>query len=252
MTRANDSFRKKRAEKITSLVGPLSKEFSSIDLTPLTNAAKKCYNPPKKMGDNYWKEEVLKLNLGTLNNLSNVRPKEANLNSIDLEFNFIGFGKCEDDSQKIDPFIHAELTINIKGKDMEDNNLISSWHFDRHISESGDNEPLSPHPQYHFQHGGRSIQNLDDNDKYDFGSSLYLESPRLFHPPLNLILSLNFLIAQFYSQKWKRLKVDKDYRRIVNEEQKRYWRPYFSKLSSYLEDPKFNKEAEKLMPILIR
>jgi hypothetical protein len=252
MSTDNDSYRKKRAVRIASIIPPLREQFKDVNLAPLHAASQKCFNPPKEFGDDYWQEEVLKLNLGTLRNLNNVRPKNTNLNSVSLEFTYQAYGECGEASNDIDPFIHAEQTINIIGRDKDNNKLICAWHFDRHISEEDDNEPLSPHPQYHFQHGGKSIERLDDDENYDFGSSLFLEPPRFFHPPLNLILSLNFLIAQFYSERWKKLKLNNDYRRLVKEEQKKYWTPYFSKLSSYLDTPKQHIEAERLMPILVR
>lgn len=252
MAQENDSHRRKRAQKISEFIETLRNEFSGVDLSPLSVASQKCFNPHPSLGDDYWKEEVLKLNLGTIKNLRNVRPKNVTASSISVEFSYKAWGKCQDTSNSIDPLTHVELSVNILGRNEENKNLICAWHFDRHISENDDNEPLEPHPLYHFQFGGRSIHNLDDNEDYDFGSSLFMESPRLFHPPLNLILSINFLIAQFYSDKWKNLKLESDYRRIVKREQNEYWAPFFSKLSSFLDKPKSHKEAEKLMPILIR
>lgn len=252
MSRENDSYRKKRAERIASLIPPLREQFEDVNLTPLHAASQKCFNLPKEFGDNYWQEEVLKLNFGTLKNLNNVRPKNTNLSSVSLDFTYQAYGKCEEVSNNIDPFAHAELTIDVIGRDEDNDKLACAWHFDRHISEDDDNDPLFPHPQYHFQFGGKSIERLIENKNCDFGSSLFIESPRFFNPPLNLVLSLNFILAHFYSEKWKRLKKDHDYRRIVREEQQKYWKPYFSKLGSYLDKPKQHKNAEKLLPTLVR
>lgn len=97
---------------------------------------------------------------------------------------------------------------------------------------SGDNEPENVHPRYHFQFGGNEVLNWIDACEMNFGSSLFLDTPRLSHPPLDIILGIDFVLSNFYGEKWKNLTQDSTYRKLLAEAQERFWKPYAMSLAS--------------------
>jgi hypothetical protein len=80
------------------------------------------------------------------------------------------------------------------------------------------------HPRYHFQIGGQKVW---DRPSHEFGSQLILETPRIAHPPLDAILAIDFILANYYSETWSNL-LDKDgrYADLVETAQEIFWRPY--------------------------
>jgi hypothetical protein len=103
---------------------------------------------------------------------------------------------------------------------------------DRILKRAKDNEPSEIHPRYHFQFGGEEILDRIDNLNIDFGSSLFMEPPRFPHPPLDIILGIDFVLSNFYGRKWKELNQDTTYRNIVKEAQDRFWKPYAMAIAS--------------------
>ena len=96
-----------------------------------------------------------------------------------------------------DPLKHLEFNIVVMGhKDGKE--YISSYHLDRH--QEGDNEPLEAHPKYHFQFGGRKL----DKSSRDFGQALILDSPRIMHYPMDIILGIDFIVSNFFPKTMKK------------------------------------------------
>ena len=61
--------------------------------------------------------------------------------------------------------------------------LVSAWHFDRHNYPGMQSN--SCHPTYHWQFGGWGLRNLSE----DIRGVLVTDSPRLFAPPMDLVLA---------------------------------------------------------------
>jgi len=125
-----------------------------------------------------------------------------------------------------DPLISLGINIVVSGKDDEDNDIICAWHLDKHIMKTGDNTPLFVHPLYHFQYGGHELMGLNN------GSHLLLDSPRLPHFPLDGILAIDFVLSNYYGEHWTNLKSEAEYQKMIENAQKRLWRPYSLSIAS--------------------
>lgn len=145
-----------------------------------------------------------------------------------LEFNLMLFGQYND---------CGRLT-----------NVYCVWHLDRDEVKGRATQKFM-HPFYHFQHGGRKM-----NESLRYGSSLILESPRIAHPPMDAILGIDFVLTNFVERKdILDLRQDLQYKRIMRNAQIRMWKPYFMALANSWNtviDPNWN--SEMIFPQLIR
>src|SRR5690606_4349475 len=80
------------------------------------------------------------------------------------------------------------------------------------------------HPEYHFNMGGFVLTKSVD---FNFGNVLLLNTPRISHPPLDIILSIDFVLKNFYGIRVKNLTESNQYKSIVTKSKQRLWRPYF-------------------------
>lgn len=133
-------------------------------------------------------------------------------------------------SDSIDAFNDYSLQIHIKGYDIhtastEEFSNFFCWHLDKETNTDGN---LS-HPYYHFHAGGNLLHHRD------IGDLLMLSSPRIPHPPMDIFLSIHFIICNFFYSKdfiqQKKILLDDDYIMIIERAQKRILDPYFSTLS---------------------
>jgi len=114
------------------------------------------------------------------------------------------------------------LKFNIQIKCSKTNNLCS-WHLDKHsqLANEEDNQYRYIHPEYHFTYGGRKMKGLE------LGKTLLLTSPRLMHPPLDVILGIDFVINQFITNEYsKYFTINPTYQKIVSKMKELIWKPY--------------------------
>lgn len=100
------------------------------------------------------------------------------------------------------------------------------WHLDREENTTGD----FIHPLYHLHAGGNQLK--DGN--IDAGGLVFIGSPRIPHPPMDIILAIHFVIQNFinsgdFEQKNKLL-ADDDYQDLVERARKRVLDPYFQSI----------------------
>jgi hypothetical protein len=82
-----------------------------------------------------------------------------------------------------------------------------------------------------LQIGGKGIVK---DPKFDYGNFLLLESPRFMHPPLDIILSIDFIIHNFYSEKKRSdLVNERTYKKAISNAKRYFWRPYALALVSH-------------------
>lgn len=114
--------------------------------------------------------------------------------------------------------------IEIEGYCDEGDVYYNAWHLDKDIESSG--EQKFTHPSYHFQNGGR---NMEEKDTLGV---VFLAGPRLPHPPMDIFLGLHFLFNNFCNLKdypfLKRLFNDPDYQDLLERARERMFLPYFS------------------------
>lgn len=117
--------------------------------------------------------------------------------------------------------LFSSYNCNIEFFLMNNTNPSFSWHLDREENTDGD----FVHPRYHFQAGGHSMEHINQQHV------CFFSSPRLPHPPMDVILLLHFIIQNFinsgtYSNK-KKLLEDNDYQCIIGLSQKHVLDKYF-------------------------
>ncbi len=116
------------------------------------------------------------------------------------------------------------FNIVIKGEDINKNELISSWHLDKKIVS---NKYNFIEPEFHFTFGGYKMENKYENNNCDFGQLLLMRTPRIMHPPLDLILGIDFILNNYISKKYNDLFIcNKKYIKIIQKIKELIWRPY--------------------------
>lgn len=95
------------------------------------------------------------------------------------------------------------------------------------------------HPFYHFHAGGSFLKQKGS------GSLLQLSSPRLPHPPMDIVLAVNFILCNFYSthepslQKQMKILNDPSYQELVARAAKRVYKPYYDEVSKDVTKSRF-------------
>lgn len=126
----------------------------------------------------------------------------------------------------IDIFENYSLELFIKGyKDInapeQDDSNFFCWHLDKEVNIEG----RFIHPLYHFHAGGKRLQNLEK------GELMLISSPRIPHPPMDIILAIHFVIQNFINSREiaqkNQLLADDNYINIIKRAQKRVLDPYF-------------------------
>lgn len=98
------------------------------------------------------------------------------------------------------------------------------WHLDRHITQGKDRYS---HPVFHFQAGGKLTDvRLNSTD------TLYIGTPRVPHPPMDIFLVINFILGNFYDKKVYKfvnsLLANERYCQLIKKAQSRIVDPYLN------------------------
>ncbi|QUN69762.1 hypothetical protein [Pseudomonas sp. JS425] len=235
------SFRRDLSSELRSFATILNRNLSIVfnDIGALTQAASMCAgNMP--YGKDSWGYSVDNLVLRIKTPRKTIPATVGDFLKVKVDFKISGL--C---STILSELI-SELELNIIIS-TEDNKLIASWHFDRHIFKDGDGEPEDAHPLYHFQFGGRNLNILQGNH----GGILILPSPRIGHPPMDIILALDFVLSNFAGGYWKALRNERDYGNKIRDSQQRYLRPYIEGLNSWFTSPGSRDFSTELWPHFI-
>jgi hypothetical protein len=133
-------------------------------------------------------------------------------------------------SNTSDIFQDYSLNIYIKGypgasdRPEEFSNFFC-WHLDKEVNTDGNYS----HPYYHFHAGGNHLNGRN------IGDLLMISSPRIPHPPMDIFMSIHFIIVNFFCSKdfseQKKILDDDDYISIIERAQKRVLDPYFSTIN---------------------
>lgn len=205
-------FRKDRAGELRSLATVLQEAGLVRDAGPLLRAAGQCGD----RNDFSWGYEFAGLEFDLRDNeLRHTKPNGAELDSIELAVSLSSL--CLDKDAEDDPFTKLNVDIVVNGLDTDANELKTAWHLDKH--EGGDSK--FHHPNYHFHYGGKRIWESVASQGFSYGSLLLLESPRLDHKPLDGILAVDFVLANFSGPAWQALKAgDGRYAELTREAEK--------------------------------
>lgn len=151
----------------------------------------------------------------------------------------------------LDSILHNSVTFKIKGIPNRDETipkLISAWHFDYHSY--GSDHASACHPMFHWQFGGWGLKDVSD----DISGVLVMDTPRLFAPPLDAVLAVDFLLSHFNGPAWQRVRSQEPrYSRMVRRSQARLWKPFFDELSDHIVNggDSTSKHFGKLLPNIL-
>lgn len=70
------------------------------------------------------------------------------------------------------------------------------------------------------------------------GDTLLLDPPRLMHPPMDGILAIDFVLANYAGKIWKSLRDDEQYKRLVVPQFEKIWKPYFGSVTDSWINPR--------------
>lgn len=238
-----DAFRKQLAAELRQLVSVLDRNVSEVcfDTGPISQAASVCVNS-KPYGADSWGYQVDDLRF-RVKTPQKVVPNTVG-DYLNLVMNFKIQGKCSE--QLTDLIKLLEFTIVITS---DDGAYLSSWHFDKHIvsDDGGDGEPEDAHPLYHFQYGGKNLAPLGGNH----GGILILPSPRIGHPPMDVVLAVDFVLSNFAGIHWKDLREVSDYSKRLSEAQTKYLKPYVESMLSWWNIGRESDFVKSLWPHLV-
>ena len=127
------------------------------------------------------------------------------------------------------PINLKKFDIHLKGRNAIANiDSMASWHLDdqSELSDANDGQSKYLHPVYHFTFGGKLMEG-SYLDNWDFGQTLVMRSPRLMHPPMDIILGIDFILTQFIARKYITDLLDKpEYKKIIQAVKQKIWKPY--------------------------
>jgi len=97
------------------------------------------------------------------------------------------------------------------------------WHFDQ---ANCHDDTVQPGPRFHLQFGGHVHQ--------DRANDARLSIPRWSHPPMDLVLLLEVVAANFFEEQWRDLRDDNEWCHQIRVAQKLYFTHYHEKLQQCL------------------
>ncbi|HIG75281.1 MAG TPA: hypothetical protein EYQ24_12100 [Bacteroidetes bacterium] len=154
-----------------------------------------------------------------LHDQRHARP--AKPEAMELELTVALGGRCQIGDYTSDPFDHLCVECLIEGYSEGASTLYrTAWHLDRHGYETSPTDPV--HPVYHIHFGGNALKDMEE-----YGHHFFLDTPRIAHPPLDVVLGIDFVLSNYFPNRRTRLMSDyATYADIVRSAQRRVWRPY--------------------------
>ena len=240
MSKSN-TFRTERAKELLTLKDLLRQYMPGIQASvdTLSSAATAC-----RLGkDDIWQYDVTNLIFPKISIAkSGVRHSRPAIEAYEVALTVNAFGICTEEDSLVDPLSDLTVNILVTGYTKRQRKKINAIHLDSHPPRDDEERRLKPvpnleeayktsgqrinhnHPRYHFQIGGKHVWG---KPSHEFGSQLLLETPRIAHPPLDAILAIDFVLANYYAETWsKMLKFERRYRDLVETAQDIFWRPY--------------------------
>lgn len=194
----------------------LRQEKFCIDTSPLSKIA-------GELGkSNEWAYNLQKLKFKIADVPRNTVPSNVTLLEVILDVQ-IAEKDCNE-KQVQNPVVGTyNFSIEISGQ-VNGKKVISHWHLD--FDSTSGNEYI--HPDFHLTYGGNQMKAIN------LGDVLLLPSPRISHPPMDAILGIDFIIRNFFKKdKCAKLLSNSQYRKAIQNSQKRLWRPYMLAVAGY-------------------
>ena len=228
--------RKKSGTALRSLATILSRKGVCSDVAPLNAAAEQC-SQVSGHGNKAWAYDISNLTF-QLNTPKGTIPSKAKEFRIELSLSMVG----RFDNEPDDPFEKLEINVLKYIQGPTGVELKAAWHFDRHIIDTKTDSPHITediHPLYHFQFGGAGMAQIAD----ELGQTFLLDPPRLMHPPMDGLLAIDFLLANYAGAVWKSLRDDAQYSNLIVPQFARIWKPYYEAMASSWANPRVHSSS---------
>lgn len=154
-------------------------------------------------------------------------PKEGNIKSIKVVLDIDVKAEFRENKLDFNPFQLLEFNLTIEGLTKRDVKHILCFHLDRQPENSQSDEV---HPAYHIHVGGHRLKSVSGEN---FGSSLFMGSPRLKHYPMDLILGIDFVTSNFCPGINKKLRSEQRFIKLLRHSQELILKPYYCSLSRH-------------------
>lgn len=243
-----NKFRIDRANEIKTLVNLLEKTGIRMSgglfpaIKQLENKRAQIIPHNNDVKDTYWGYNLKNFFL-EFDSLP--RHLESNIKDLRLLFEIHLVADYNDFFKLIDPFKHLAFEVVLYG---DYHNYITAFHLDRHLESA--NEPDAAHPIYHIHFGGDKLE----KDKRKFGQALLLDTPRLMHYPMEIILGIDFILSNYFPTVWKELKKNGDYNTLMKKYQEYIWKPYSHAIAKHWTNyspSEINWSSKNICPTLV-
>jgi len=175
---------------------------------------------------------MYKLKFSNTIEIHNYRPQNIDYIYVVLNTNIIGKIIKNIPPNSIECLESLSVDIEITGIDNEGKKHFACWHIDRHLIEEGDNPTNTIHPLFHIHFGGNKLQDQIDQTG-NFGDLLILDAPRTQFPPLDIPLSIDFILSNFYGKYRRKMINERIYASVIKKSQTNYWKPYYCSIYSF-------------------
>jgi len=219
-------FREERAIQLEQMADLLERCIGNIDTSPIYKASGQLRDESKILplkggiiNPDVWGYDIDDFEI-TLDTLKHVKPTTITGGKIILNLKLRANVNAWNDMN--DPFL--EMNFNVKIKGVGDKVYHFGFHIDRHDLTT---TPDEPHPVYHIQYD----INPNHSKEFDYGSVMYVDTPRLLHCPLDFILGISFLTSNFFPTAFLLLNEERGFVKLNEEYQIKIWKPYFHTLA---------------------
>ncbi|MGD9716048.1 MAG: hypothetical protein AB7U26_03100 [Sulfuricurvum sp.] len=245
------AFRKDVANDIRSLQDMLNATHSGLWISgsfqPIIAALKeeRAKDHPEEAAtkSSYWGYKLENYRISFNKNPRHIHPET--IQDLTLLFEVHVVADHEDLSSVKDPFKYLAFNVVIEGRSGE-KSYINAFHLDRHLGGVTD----EAHPIYHIHFGGDKL----NKKTRDFGEAIFLDAPRLMHYPMELILGIDFVLANFFPEAWDTLKKQGPYITLLKKYQNFFWKPFAYALASHWNDYDSTRkewQSQKVLPNLV-
>lgn len=228
ISKSNMHFREERAVQLEQMAKLLEDCIGNIDTGPIYKASSQLRDsnkiPALKGGvinPNVWGYDIEDFEL-PLDTLKHVKPTSITKGRVILNLKIRADINVWDDMN--DPFLELNFNVDIKG--VGDKVYHFGFHIDRHdLSKPS----VEPHPVYHIQYN----VNPNNSKEFEYGSIMYIDTPRIQHCPLDFILGIGFLTSNFFPAAFSILSEERGFIKLNNQYQEKIWKPYFHTLANH-------------------
>ena len=239
-----ERHRDERAEELFQIAHLLIDANLTPDAEPIRQAAAQCRSAVKTAGQGqpdagreYWGYDIAELQIN-LEDQRHLRPRSAVVSGMSGVLTMTVQEYLPDSESQIGNSYALLRQFNtdfymdgVQVIDDVEHPLRSAWHLDTHLYVETISRAV--HPRFHFQIGGERLDSVD----HEIRGVLMPEAPRIPCAPLDAILAVDFVLAQYCGKEWNRLRdLEPRYGRLRKEPMKRYWSPYFRTLADCIDN----------------